>query len=52
MIKKLNKAIHGAKDKIELLFKKLAILTDELERKTREFEERLNEFSELSKARD
>ncbi|MFZ2198636.1 MAG: ATP-binding cassette domain-containing protein [Thermodesulfovibrionales bacterium] len=52
MIRNLNKAIHGAKDKIEILFNNLATLTDELETKTREFEERLSEFSELSRTRD
>jgi len=52
MINKLNKAIHGAKNKIDLLFRNLATLTDDLETKTREFEERLSEFSEVSKAGD
>ena len=33
MIKELNKAIHGAKNKIDLLFNNLATLTDELEKK-------------------
>ena len=51
VIKELSKAIHEAKEKIELLFIKLATLTDELDIKTREFEERLNEFSEPSRAR-
>jgi len=35
MIRKLNKSIHEAKDKIELLFNKLATLTDDLEKKNK-----------------
>jgi ATP-binding cassette subfamily F protein 3 len=51
-IKSLSRAIHEAKDKIDLLFKELAALTEELEIKTREFEERLSEFSEVTRARN
>jgi ATP-binding cassette subfamily F protein 3 len=51
-IKSLSLTIHGAKEKIELLFKKLAASTEELETKTKEFEERLCEFSEAPKARN
>ena len=51
-IKSLSRAIHEAKEKIDLLFKKLAASTEELETKTREFEERLSEFTEVSKARN
>jgi len=49
MIRKLSRAMHEAKEKIESLFKRLATITDDLDTKTREFEERLNEFSEVSK---
>lgn len=51
-IKNLSRTIHEAKEKIDLLFKKLTTLTEELETKTREFEKRLSEFSEVSKARN
>jgi ATP-binding cassette subfamily F protein 3 len=51
MINKLNNSINQAKEKIDVLFKSLATLTEDLDRKTLEFEERLNEFSEASKAR-
>ena len=51
-IKKLSRAIHEAKLKIDILFKNLATRTDELDTKTREFEERLNDFAEVSRARN
>jgi len=41
-IKRLSKAIHGYKSRIESLFPELELLHIELDRKTKEFEERIN----------
>lgn len=52
MINKLNNSINQDKEKIDVLFKRLATFTEDLDIKTREFEERLNEFAEVSKTRN
>ncbi|MCL4492082.1 MAG: ATP-binding cassette domain-containing protein [Nitrospirae bacterium] len=44
-IKELSKSLHYSKGSIDALFNELALLTDELNDKSREFEEKLNELN-------